>query len=71
MLGLGAKIWKEDAFRNYTESLMNYYEFKTQSRHTEISKMASELSEFEQAKAHASFDHAIAHENLSEVWKLI
>jgi hypothetical protein len=71
VLGFGAKIWDEDAFRNYTESLMSYYEFKTQSRHTDISRMASELSDFERAKAHASFDHSFAHENLSEVWKLI
>lgn len=49
----GVKVWRDDFFRKYSDALMNYFEFKTQSRHTDVGLMAGELFDFERVMAHA------------------
>lgn len=69
--GYGCRVWREDAFVKYTESLMSYYEFKTQSRHTDISQMAGDLSDYERTMVQIDTDLQTRHYNLMDVWSLI
>lgn len=59
-------------FEKYSQCLTNYFELKTQSRHTDVGLMAKQICDFEQTMSNVSDQLSPqAHLDLSEIWQLI